>query len=101
MMARIYKPAKTAMQSGRGKTKRWLLEYEPQEAREREPLMGWVSAGDTRQQLRISFETKDEAIAYARAHGLAYQLFESHERRPQTQAYADNFAFDRRSPWTH
>jgi hypothetical protein len=100
-VARIFKPAKTAMQSGAAKTRQWALEYEPAEPREVEPLMGWTSSGDTRQQLRLRFDTKEEAIAYCERHGIAFQLFETKERARHGIAYADNFAYGRRSPWTH
>jgi hypothetical protein len=63
MVARIYKPAKTAMQSGRANTKAWVLDFEPEQPREVEPLMGWTSSGDMRQQVRLRFNSKDEAIA--------------------------------------
>ena len=76
MAARIYKPAKTAMQSGTAKTKDWVLDYEPEQPRAIEPLMGWTSSGDMRQQLRLQFETKEEAVAYCERHGIAYQLSE-------------------------
>jgi hypothetical protein len=101
MSARIYKPAKTAMQSGRAKTKDWVLDYEPEEPRVVEPLMGWTSSGDTKQQLRLTFDTPDEAIAYCERHGIPYQVFEEKlvVRRPM--AYAENFSFRRRDPWTH
>jgi ETC complex I subunit-like protein len=101
MLARIYKPAKTAMQSGSARTKEWVLEYEPEEARVVEPLMGWTSSGDMKQQLRLSFDTKDEAIAYCERHGIPYQVFEAKEPARRTIAYADNFAFTRRGLWTH
>ena len=71
MVARIYKPAKTAMQSGTAKTKEWVLDYEPEEPRAVEPLMGWTSSGDMRQQVRLRFETKEEAVAYCERHGIA------------------------------
>ena len=77
MSARIYKPAKTAMQSGQAGTKAWALDFEPEEPRQVEPLMGWTSSGDTRQQLRLRFASKDEAVAYCERHGIAYQVFES------------------------
>src|SRR6266576_625865 len=64
MTARIYKPAKTAMQSGAAKTKEWVLEYEPEQPRQIEPLMGWTSSGDMRQQVQLRFESPEEAIAY-------------------------------------
>lgn len=101
MLARIYKPAKTAMQSGTAKTKAWVLQYEPEEPRVVEPLMGWTSSGDMKQQLNLQFDSKEEAIAYCERHGIPYQVFEAHEPERRTMAYADNFAFSRRTPWTH
>lgn len=101
MLARIYKPAKTAMQSGKAKTRDWVLEFEPAAARAPEPLMGWTSSTDMNGQVRLAFETKEEAIAYAQKHGLAFQLFEPKSPRQVIKAYADNFAVDRKEPWTH
>jgi hypothetical protein len=101
MSARIYKPAKTAMQSGAAKTKDWVLDFEPQEPRVVEPLMGWTSSGDMKQQVRLQFETKEEAVAYCERHGIAYQVFEQGEVARRTMAYADNFAFSRKDAWTH
>ena len=101
MVARIYKPARTAMQSGSAKTKEWLLDYEPVAARVVEPLMGWTSTTDMSSQVRLRFPTRDEAIAYCERHGIAYQLFEPKEPLRRTMAYADNFAFQRRGQWTH
>jgi ETC complex I subunit conserved region len=101
MTARIYKPTKTAMQSGTAKTKAWVLEYEPEEPRVVEPLMGWTSSADMKQQLHIAFDTKDEAVAYAERHGIPYQVLEAHEPSRRTMSYSDNFAFSRRTPWTH
>ena len=77
MTARIYKPAKTAMQSGTAKTKEWVLDYEPEQPREIEPLMGWTSSGDMRQQVQLRFDSAEEAIAYCERHGIAYQVFQS------------------------
>ncbi len=101
MRVRIYKPAKNAMQSGRAKTKNWILEYRAETARIPEPLMGWVSAGDTTNQVRIPFETRDEAVSFAKRHGFAYTVVEPHERKPKPKVYAENFAFDRKINWTH
>ncbi len=101
MTARIYKPAKTAMQSGAAKTKEWLLEFEPEEPRVIEPLMGWTSSGDMKQQVRLRFESKEEAIAYCERDGIAYQVSEAKEPARRGMAYADNFAFGRRDGWTH
>ena len=101
MTARIYKPARTAMQSGTAKTKEWVLDYEPEQARMVEPLMGWTSSGDMKQQLRLHFDTKEEAIAYCERHGIAYQVFGPKRTTRTAMSYADNFAFKRRDAWTH
>jgi hypothetical protein len=101
MLAYIYKPAQTAMQSGPARAKEWVLEYEPEAAREIDPLMGWTASHDMRQQVRLTFDTKEEAIAYAERAGIAYNLSEPTPRRPVRKAYADNFRFGRRGAWTH
>jgi hypothetical protein len=101
MTARIYKPAKTAMQSGQAKTKEWVLDYEPEEPRVVESLMGWTSSGDMKSQVRLRFATKDEAVAYCERHGIAYQVQEAKRPERRGMSYADNFAFTRRGPWTH
>jgi hypothetical protein len=93
--ARIYRPAKTAMQSGRAQTRKWVLEYEPANRRDPDPLMGWSSARDTLNQVRLRFDTLDEARAFADAHGLEYTLNEPHPRTPKAKSYADNFRYDR------
>ena len=101
MVARIYRPAKTAMQSGTARTKRWVLEYEPEKPRQVEPLMGWTSSSDMRSQLRISFSTKDDAIAYAKRNGIPFTVMEPKPRRQLKKSYADNFKFGRVDSWTH
>ena len=101
MTARIYKPAKTAMQSGSARTKDWVLEYEPERAREIDPLMGWTSSSDMDSQVRLTFDTREDATAYAERNGLAYTLTEPEVRKPVRKAYADNFKFGRLGSWTH
>ncbi len=101
MTVRIFQPPKTAMQSGRAQTKRWVVEFEQEMARHAEPLMGWTSGRDTRQQLRLRFDTKEEAVAYCERNGLMYSIEIQHERAVRPKAYADNFAFQRPFPWTH
>jgi hypothetical protein len=101
MTARIYKPSKTAMQSGQAKTKDWVIDFEPEEARQVEPLMGWTSSGDMRQQLRLRFSTKEEAVAYCERHAVAYQVSEDRPADRRRISYSDNFAFKRRDAWTH
>ena len=101
MVARIYKPARNAMQSGKARSQHWVLEFEAEAARGIEPLMGWTSSVDTKQQLRLNFATKEEAIAYATRNGIAYRLFEPAETRAAKKSYADNFRWGRPDPWTH
>ena len=101
MVARIYRPTKTAMQSGRAGTQAWRLDYEPEQPRASEPLMGWTSSSDMLSQVKLTFETKDEAIAYATKNGIPYQVFEPEEKIRQTVSYSDNFKFGRIGTWTH
>lgn len=101
MAARIYKPAKSAMQSGQGRTKEWVVEHEPESPRGVEPLMGWTSSSDMRAQVRLEFDTKEEAIAYAGANGLAWTLIEPKPRKHIRKSYADNFRYGRIGTWTH
>src|SRR5437660_10122605 len=94
-LARIYRPSKSAMQSGRAQTRKWLLEYEPASRRDPDPLMGWSSAQDTLNQVRLRFDTLDEAVAFADKLGLDYSVVEPHAGAPKQQSYADNFRYDR------
>jgi len=94
-LARIYRPSKTAMQSGRAKTRKWVLEYEPASRRDPDPLMGWSSARDTLNQVQLRFDTLDEATAFAKKHDLDYTLTEPQLRTPKSKSYADNFRYDR------
>lgn len=99
--ARIYQQPKSSMQSGFGNTRSWVLEFEITEPRAVEPLMGWVSNGDTRQQLRLFFDSQEEAVGYAKDQNLAYEVAVPHERKIKPKAYADNFKFGRMENWTH
>lgn len=101
MTVRIYRPARTAMQSGKQGTRSWILEQVPETARRPEPLMGWVAAGDTGNQVRLRFATREEAIAYAERNNLVYVVQEPKVSAPRPRAYADNFAYTRRDAWTH
>jgi len=101
MRARIYRPAKNAMQSGRARTRHWVLEFEPETAKLPDPLMGWTSSNDMRQQVQLDFETREEAIAYAEKHAIPFQVFEPHLTKVRPKSYPDNFRFDRKIPWTH
>jgi hypothetical protein len=100
MTARIYQPARNAMQSGEAKDN-WLLEYEPEKPREIEPLMGWTSSSDMRSQVKLKFDSKEEAIAYAERSGIAYRVEEPKRVETKILSYSDNFAPNRVVPWSH
>jgi predicted DNA-binding transcriptional regulator YafY len=101
MLARIFKPAKSAMQSGKANTQGWILEFAPETARAPDALMGWTQSRDMDGQVRIKFATRDEAVDYARKHGIAFEVVEPKTAKKIIKAYADNFAYGRRQPWTH
>jgi len=92
---KIYRPAKNAMQSGRANAKRWLLEYDPAVAKFIDPLMGWTGSADTRNQVRLRFASRDEAVAYAKRNGLDYRVEEPKDRVVRPKNYAANFSPDR------
>ncbi len=89
------------MQSGKAKTRDWVLVYEPAEAKQVEPLMGYTSSGDMQSQIRLNFETMEQAIDYAERNDIAFRVEEVKETRRVKVAYSDNFRYDRRQPWTH
>ena len=103
MIARIYQPARTAMSSGTAKTKTWVLEYGPSEARDIDPLMGWTGSGDTQSQVKMRFATKEAAVEYAREKGIEAQVMEPQKRKANIRpgGYGENFATNRKGPWTH
>jgi len=101
MLAKIYRPAPSAMQSGKAKSTVWLLEFDADVARRLDPLMGWSGSADTNGQVRMTFETREEAIAFAQRQNLPFQVTEPHEEKRVIKAYADNFAYGRKRPWTH
>ncbi|UXN73039.1 ETC complex I subunit [Devosia sp. A8/3-2] len=101
MTARIYRPARNAMQSGKGKSKNWVLVHEPAAQREIDPLMGYTTSTDTRQQIKLSFDTLELAEAYAQKNGIAYSVQPAHDATPKRVSYPDNFRSDRKTPWTH
>ncbi|ATG36489.1 putative ETC complex I subunit [Phaeobacter piscinae] len=103
MRARIYRPAKNAMTSGMAKTRKWVLDFVPTSAREVDPLMGWTSSQDTQSQVRLRFDTKEAALEYAEANGIDAVVTEPKSRKANVRAggYGENFATNRRAPWTH
>jgi hypothetical protein len=101
MTARIYKPAKTAMQQGLAATREWVLEYEAERPLGIEPLMGWTSSSDTRGQVRMSFATRQEAIAFATRQGIPFRVDDAQKSELRPKSYAENFKFGRIDRWTH
>jgi len=101
MFARIYRPARTAMQSGKAKTREWRLEFEPASARFQDPLMGWTGSTDMNGQVRLTFDSQEEAVEYAQRHGIPFRVQTPQEPAPILKAYSDNFATSRKQPWTH
>ena len=92
--ARIYRPAQNVMQSGRANTRKWVLEFEPAAAKIIDPLMGWTGSADTREQVHMTFDSKDMAVAFAKKNGLAFRVEEPKARRIRPKKYADNFRWD-------
>jgi hypothetical protein len=101
MVARIYRPAPNAMQSGKAASKEWLLEFESETPRTVDPLMGWISNADTNPQVRMYFDTREEAIEFAKRQGIPFQVMERKEPKRIIKTYADNFSANRKRPWTH
>lgn len=103
MPARIYQPSRNAMQSGTAKTHHWVLEFTADKARSVDPLMGWTSSSDTQSQVKLRFDTKAEALEYAKEHGIPAMVQEPHKRKPNIRkgGYGENFATNRRTVWTH
>ncbi|MCZ2328205.1 ETC complex I subunit [Bartonella sp. F02] len=101
MVARIYSPAKTAMQSGKANTGFWILQYEPEQAKMLEPLMGYTATSDINSQVKIRFKMKEEAIAFAVKNSIPYRVEKSCKISRRAISYSDNFRCDRQQSWTH
>lgn len=103
MRARIYRPARNAMQSGPARNRPWVLDFAPMEQRATDPLMGWTGSGDMQSQVRLRFESQAAAEAYAEAQGLEYVVVQPKPRAAniRAQGYAENFATNRKQVWTH
>ena len=91
MQAKIYKPAKTAMQSGRSKYNKWILKISDSKNQTKDTMMGWNGGSDTRSQIQLQFKTKEDAINYAKSNDLDYEVLETSERKVISKSYADNF----------
>ena len=103
MLARIYQPARNAMQSGQAKTHQWVLEFAPEQQKQIDPLMGWTGSGDMQGQVRMTFDSREAAVEYAERHGIAYQVRAPQKRKHivRNRGYGDNFAYNRREAWSH
>lgn len=101
MLAKIYRPARNAMQSGKAASRKWRLEFVLTSAPRPDALMGWISSADPNGQVSMTFDTKEEAIAFARRHGIPHQVSDPPEAKRVIKSYSDNFAFKRREPWSH
>ncbi len=103
--ARIYQPAKNAMQSGTAGSSQWVLEFEPVVKTSKDPIMGWTSSSDMRQEVRLFFSSSQEAISYAERYGIIYRLEEAGAEKSRKKkrflSYSANFRPDRPLPWTH
>jgi ETC complex I subunit-like protein len=91
MQARIYRPAKSAMQSGQARSKNWVLEFEHDGSRDIDPIMGWTGSSDMSQEVRMEFPSKEKAVAFAKKCGISYEVYEPNERKIRPKSYADNF----------
>ena len=101
MTIKIYKPAKTAMQSGLRKTKRWLAEYISDVDNVKDALMGWNSSLDTQSQIKVFFDTKEKAVTWAKKNNYQYFVEEPKTKKIKPKSYSSNFDFKRKEPWTH
>ena len=91
----IYRPSKTATQSGLANTRRWVLEYEPRAARSIDQLMGWTSSRDTTQQVGLTFASCEQAVAFAKKNGMTWRVDEPRSQRSRSKSYAENFRYDK------
>jgi len=101
MTIKIYKPSKSSMQSALGNTKQWLAEYIHEKDKIKDTLMGWNSSLDTKEQIKIFFETKEQAIEWAKKNNEQFIVIEPKERKIKPKNYASNFDMNRKEPWTH
>ena len=89
--AKIYIPSKTAMQSGRSKFNKWVLKFNNNRNQKKDSLMGWNGGSNTISQVELKFDTKEDAVNYAKRNDIEYVVLESSERKVITKSYADNF----------
>lgn len=101
MFAKIYQPSPSAMQSGRAGSRHWVLEFVSKKPLIIDPLTGNTRSTDMRSQIELKFDTVEEAVAYAKANDIAHRVVMPKTRKRVSRSYSDNFAYDRKEPWTH
>ena len=101
MTIKIYKPSKSSMQSGQRNTKKWLAEYISDYEQVKDTLMGWNSSLDTKSQIKVFFETKEQAIEWAKKNNYQYFIEDTKKRKIKPKNYASNFDINRKESWTH
>ncbi len=101
MTIKIYKPSKSSMQSGLRNTKQWIAEYISEKDKIKDTLMGWNSSLDTKEQIKLFFETKEKAIEWSKKNNEQFIVIEPKERKIKPKNYASNFDMYRKEPWTH
>ena len=101
MTIKIYKPSKSSMQSGLGNTKQWIAEYISEKDKIKDSLMGWNSSLDTKEQIKMFFQTKEQAIEWSKKNSEQFIVIEPKERKIKPKNYASNFDINRKEPWTH
>ncbi len=101
MTIKIYKPSKSSMQSGLAKTKLWVAEYIPEKDKIKDSLMGWNSSLDTKEQIKMFFQNKEQAIEWSKKNNEQFIVIEPKERKIKPKNYASNFDMNRKEPWTH
>ena len=101
MTIKIYKPSKSSMQSGLGKNKQWLAEYISEKDKIKDDLMGWNSSLDTKEQIKMFFQTKEQAIEWSKKNNEQFVVIEPKKRKIKPKNYASNFDINRKEPWTH
>jgi len=92
---------KTPMQSGLGRSKKWILEFHKEKNKFKESLMGWTGSSDTSEQVRLYFDNIEDAINYANKNNIEYNLISETKKKYFAKSYSDNFKFDRKDKWTH
>ena len=97
----IYKPTKSAMQSGLATNKFWILKYISYSKTDLDPVMGWSGSNDTSKQIVLKFNSKDEAIDYAELHSLKFRVLNNNTKKIKPKSYSDNFSYKRKGLWSH